>query len=190
MMGADGLLHVTEGTMSATYDREVDVLHIGIGDPTPSYSIGNPADVPRVEWMVAVAEPERITGAIVMDWAKVWGDQVPPLPFALTRNVIERGMHGKGAPPDPLAVMLHRLRSHISIDPGVLGGKPRVTGTRVGVTHVVAAAIAGGPGELRAQFPNFTEDDIMACQLFARLVLERPGIGAALLDKNEGGDDA
>ena len=184
MKGADGVLHVGDGEVSATYDREVDVLYLGVGDPTPSYSVGNPADVPGVEWMVAAADPERITGAIILDWVRRWSDRIPPLPFALDHAAVGRSMHG--GPPDPLAVMLRRLQSHIGIDPAVLGGKPRVAGTRIAVAHVAAAAFAGGPAEVAAQFPNLTEDDITACSLFARLVLERPGIGAALLDKDEG----
>lgn len=184
------MLRVSHGEVSAVYDREVDVLYVGVVDPEPSYSIGNPADMPGVEWLVADADPERITGAIVMDWVRTWDVRIPPLPFALSRAVVERGMHGEGGPIDPLREALHHLRSRISIDPAVLGGQPCVTSTRIGVTHVVAAMFADGPEETAAQFPGLSEDDIMACGLFARLLLERPGVGADLLaDTGEDGDE-
>lgn len=82
---------------------------------------------------------------------------------------------------DPLTLLTPALRKRISIDPAVLGGEPRIQGTRIAVAHVVAAALVGGPAEVRRQFPLLTDEDIEAAGLFAREVLERPGAGADLL---------
>ncbi|PSR35859.1 MAG: hypothetical protein C7B44_12010, partial [Sulfobacillus thermosulfidooxidans] len=51
-----------------------------------SYSIGNPAHIDGVEWLVASADPQHITGAIMLDWYRRWmgHHMMPPLPFALS----------------------------------------------------------------------------------------------------------
>ncbi|AEJ40869.1 hypothetical protein TPY_2709 [Sulfobacillus acidophilus TPY] len=82
--------------MSVTYDPSADVLYLGFGPnpPPPSYSIGNPAQDADVEWMVAVDDPDRLTGAIVMNWHRRWvaHQEIPPLPgpvlWADVANVI------------------------------------------------------------------------------------------------------
>lgn len=65
------------------YDTKHDVLYIQLATPPkPSYSIGNPAQAPGVEWLVAEANPDRVTAVIVMDWRRAWVDRhrIPPLP--------------------------------------------------------------------------------------------------------------
>lgn len=86
-----------------------------------------------------------------------------------------------GPASDPFSLLTPDLRKRISIDPAVLGGEPRIHGTRIAVAHIVAAALVGGPDEVRRQFPSLTGEDIEAAGLFAREVLERPGAGADLL---------
>ena len=82
---------------------------------------------------------------------------------------------------DPFPLFTAPLRNRISIDPAFLGGEPRIQGTRIAVAHVIAAALVGGPAEVRRQFPTLTDQDIEAAGLFAREVLERPGVGADIL---------
>ena len=74
-----------------------------------------------------------------------------------------------------------RLRKRISIDPAILGGEPRIQGTRIAVAHIVAAALVGESAEVQRQFPMLTDEDIEAAGLFVREVLERPGAGADIL---------
>ena len=84
-------------------------------------------------------------------------------------------------PTDPWDVFPAHLRARIDIDPRVLGGEPRVRGTRIAVVHVLSAAMEGGKAEVLRRYPTLTEEDIQAAWAFARTVLERPGIGADLL---------
>jgi hypothetical protein len=81
------MLKVDGSHVSMTYDKDADVLYLGFGRiPTPpSYSIGNPAQDADVEWMVAIDDPEQLTGAMVMNWRRRWASrhQIPPLPCAI-----------------------------------------------------------------------------------------------------------
>ncbi|MDO7843283.1 DUF433 domain-containing protein [Sphingomonas immobilis] len=56
----------------------------------------------------------------------------------------------------------------IAIDPGICGGRATVVGTRVRVTDVLEM-LAGGatPGEIAADFPYVTEDDVRAVLAYA-----------------------
>lgn len=56
----------------------------------------------------------------------------------------------------------------ISIDPTVRFGKPCVRGTRITVGDILGY-LAGGmsEGELLADFPQLTHDDIRACLTYA-----------------------
>ena len=56
----------------------------------------------------------------------------------------------------------------ISIDPNIRFGKPCVRGTRITVGDVLGY-LAGGmtEGELLADFPQLTQDDIRACLTYA-----------------------
>jgi uncharacterized protein (DUF433 family) len=60
------------------------------------------------------------------------------------------------------------LEDRISIAPGVRGGKPCITGTRVTVYDVLEY-MAGGmtEGQILADFPGLGPDDIRACLAFA-----------------------
>lgn len=79
------MLKVGEFQPTCSYDDEHDVLYVSVGPKVQSYSIGNPAQASGVEWMVAVDDPECITGAIILDWKKDWVAKrmSPPLPFML-----------------------------------------------------------------------------------------------------------
>jgi uncharacterized protein (DUF433 family) len=60
------------------------------------------------------------------------------------------------------------LLDRISADSEVRFGKPCVRGTRITVGEVLAY-LAGGreASELRADFPQLTHDDVLACLAFA-----------------------
>ena len=59
----------------------------------------------------------------------------------------------------------------IAIDPSICGGKPTVAGTRVRVTDVLALLAEGvGEGEILADFPYLTHEDVRACLAFAAAV--------------------
>ena len=76
-----------ESPFVADYDADADVLYIHLHGGNPnSYSIGNPASIDGVEWLVEAQNPDRITGVIVQDWRKLWIHNrcMPPLPMAVT----------------------------------------------------------------------------------------------------------
>ena len=56
----------------------------------------------------------------------------------------------------------------ISLDPAVRSGKPCIRGTRITVGDILGY-LAGGmsEGELLADFPQLTHDDIRACLTYA-----------------------
>jgi uncharacterized protein (DUF433 family) len=57
----------------------------------------------------------------------------------------------------------------IALDPNVLAGKPVVRGTRLAVEFVIGLLAAGwSEGEILANYPGLTRDDILACLAYAR----------------------
>jgi uncharacterized protein (DUF433 family) len=60
-------------------------------------------------------------------------------------------------------------RERISVDPGVLVGKPVVRGTRLAVEFIVAEGWSFE--EVMANYPGLTVEDIRACVAYARAVL-------------------
>ncbi|ODT74722.1 MAG: hypothetical protein ABS76_36425 [Pelagibacterium sp. SCN 64-44] len=72
------------------------------------------------------------------------------------------------------------LLKRIVATPGVLGGKPRVDGTRVGVSHILAALAAGDTAdEIVEALPWLSHDDIKAALLYGAYSAERPPVQAA-----------
>lgn len=58
-------------------------------------------------------------------------------------------------------------------DPGILRGKPRLKGTRIPVSLVLGYLAAGRtPGEIVAEFPDLTREQIAACLDYARELAE------------------
>jgi len=56
----------------------------------------------------------------------------------------------------------------ITIEPGKRGGRPCVRGMRIAVADVLGWLAAGmSHDEIRADFPELTEDDIRACLAYA-----------------------
>jgi len=59
-------------------------------------------------------------------------------------------------------------RERITVDPGVLVGKPVVKGTRISVELIVDLLAAGWTQEqILDSYPNLTLDDIRACLAYA-----------------------
>jgi uncharacterized protein (DUF433 family) len=59
-------------------------------------------------------------------------------------------------------------QDRIVIDPGIRFGKPRVRGTRITVGDVLSYLASGmSEGEILADFPQLTSDDIRARLAFA-----------------------
>ena len=59
-------------------------------------------------------------------------------------------------------------RQHIVADPGILGGKPRLRGTRLSVEFVLELLAAGWDSEaLRENYPNLSEDRVRAVLAYA-----------------------
>lgn len=59
-------------------------------------------------------------------------------------------------------------RDIITIDPGKRGGRPCVRGLRIAVADVLGWLAAGmSHDEIRADYPELTEDDIRACLAYA-----------------------
>jgi uncharacterized protein (DUF433 family) len=71
------------------------------------------------------------------------------------------------------AMSVEELLERIRQDHWVLSGKPTVRGLRVSAGRIVNSLAAGmSRGEIRAEFPELTEDDIDACELYAvKLIL-------------------
>lgn len=64
-------------------------------------------------------------------------------------------------------------QNRISFDPGVLGGKPVVRGTRLAVEKVVALMAAGwSEQKIIENYPGLTHEDISACLYYATAVLK------------------
>ena len=60
----------------------------------------------------------------------------------------------------------------ISIDPKVLVGKPVIRGTRLSVEFVIGLLADGwAEGDILANYPGITREDILACLAYARDIL-------------------
>ena len=57
----------------------------------------------------------------------------------------------------------------ITLDPGVLSGKPVVAGTRLSVEFVIGLMADGwSEAEILGNYPGLTHDHILACLAYAR----------------------
>ena len=64
-------------------------------------------------------------------------------------------------------------RQHIVSTPDVLGGKPRIDGTRIPVALILGYLAAGSThDEIINEFPDLTRDAIVACLDYARDLAE------------------
>ncbi|MCC7417379.1 MAG: DUF433 domain-containing protein [Acidobacteria bacterium] len=61
------------------------------------------------------------------------------------------------------------LLKRITVDPGILGGKPIIRGYRLAVEHVLGMLAAGdSTGDLLHEYPWLEPDDVSACLVYAR----------------------
>ncbi|HEX9695567.1 MAG TPA: DUF433 domain-containing protein [Actinomycetota bacterium] len=68
---------------------------------------------------------------------------------------------------DQVSAGSRRLLDRITVDPGILAGKPIVRGTRIAVELVLDCLAAGwSPQEFAEQYPHITIDDVRACIAF------------------------
>ena len=64
-------------------------------------------------------------------------------------------------------------KDHIVSDPAILRGKPHLKGTRISVSLVLGYLAAGSsPGQIIAEFPDLTSDQVAACLDYARDLAE------------------
>ena len=64
-------------------------------------------------------------------------------------------------------------QNRIGFDPGVLGGKPVIKGTRLAVEKIVELMASGWTEQHIAEnYPGVTRDDIAACLFYASEVLK------------------
>ncbi len=62
--------------------------------------------------------------------------------------------------------------TRIASDPGILGGKPLVKGTRLSVASVLNALASIGADGLKEGYPFVTDEDIEACLRYAASIME------------------
>ena len=64
-------------------------------------------------------------------------------------------------------------RQHIVSSPDVLGGKPRINGTRISVAMILGfLAAESTPDEIIEEYPGLTREQISACLDYARELAE------------------
>lgn len=72
------------------------------------------------------------------------------------------------------------LLKRVVATPGVLGGKPRIDGTRVGVSHILEALAAGDTAdEIVESLPWLTHEDIRAALIYGAYSAEHSAVQAA-----------
>lgn len=71
------------------------------------------------------------------------------------------------------------LTERITVDPEQCGGRPCIRGMRIRVVDVLDLLANGlGRQEILEDFPDLTEDDIVACLRFARQRIDHPVLAA------------
>jgi uncharacterized protein (DUF433 family) len=61
------------------------------------------------------------------------------------------------------------MSDRITLDPGVLAGKPVIRGTRLSVEFIIGLMADGwNEADIFANYPGITRDDIRACLAYAR----------------------
>lgn len=72
------------------------------------------------------------------------------------------------------------LLKRVVSTPGIIGGKPRIDGTRVGVSHILAALAAGDTAdEIVEALPWLTHDDVRAALIYGAYQAEQTRVQAA-----------
>ena len=67
----------------------------------------------------------------------------------------------------------NQLLNRITVDQGVLSGKPVIKGTRLSVQYILGLMASGADtNEILTEYTHITHDDILACLLFASKTLD------------------
>lgn len=73
----------------------------------------------------------------------------------------------------------------IVIDPAIMGGVPRIAGTRIPVTTILGLLREGvSAAEILAYYPQLVNDDVDACVHYAASSGDQPGLGRGTLPSN------
>lgn len=76
------------------------------------------------------------------------------------------------------------LLKRITVDPGLLGGKPIIRCRRLAVEHVLAMLAAGDTADaILGCYPWLEREDILACLAFARCLVGRERYEPLSLDE-------
>mgnify|MGYP003878524451 CR=1 FL=1 len=69
---------------------------------------------------------------------------------------------------------MEELLDRIEVDPGKLGGKPVIRGTRIPVSLVVQLVASGmSVDEIVREYPELSHEDIKAALLYAAKLMEK-----------------
>lgn len=72
-----------------------------------------------------------------------------------------------------MATRDQKLLERIVCDPGILGGKPVIKGTRISVALILNLLAHGmTPDDIVHEYPHLTAEDIQAALEYARLTVE------------------
>lgn len=67
-------------------------------------------------------------------------------------------------------------KAHIVTDPGVLGGKPVIRGTRLAVDFLLELLAEGwSPDQLRQEYPQLSAASLQAVFAYAAALMREPG---------------
>lgn len=71
-----------------------------------------------------------------------------------------------------------KLLERVTVNPQIFGGKPIIRGRRLAVEHILGMLAAGDTTEtLLADYPWLEAEDIQACLVYARRLVERGQAG-------------
>lgn len=74
---------------------------------------------------------------------------------------------------EAMTVKDQQLFERLTLDPGIMVGKPVIKGTRLTVQYILNLLAHGATiAEVIEEYPGLTPDDIRACMLFAARALE------------------
>ena len=120
--------------------------------------LGIPSEDISINWNQVVFNQLTIRGIYGREMYETW--------YKMT-VMLQSGLDISG-------VITHRMnwRDHIDRNPDILGGKPKLKGTRIGVEHILQRLGDGWTIEqLLEAYPQITRQQIHACQSYAADVL-------------------
>jgi uncharacterized protein (DUF433 family) len=127
------------------------------------------------QWFVPV-DPETALGRDLRNRFATFAAGLGKSPNARWRVAVPRDhLAERPATPPPRALL-----ERIAFDPEILGGKPHIKGTRVGVAHILASLATGESiEEIVEELPWLTSDDVKAALHYAVANIDHPVLVAA-----------